>query len=130
MGIKTDISYRITSDRDLREYQIYISAAIQGMLHPRASCIPFKVGLVAKENEHIRCNKYTSVDLQNIMCSKTFGFNFLLTSFSREMIDICLGPWENALEQKINTIPFGFDPLIYYPVDTIEQIGFLFCWNK
>ena len=126
MGIKTDIAYRITSDRDLREYSIFISAVIKSMLHPRTVCIPFKVGLVAKENEYIRCNRFTENDLQNILCAKTFGFNFLITSFSRDMIDLCMAPWENALEQKIHTIPFGFDPLIYYPVNTPEQIDFFF----
>jgi hypothetical protein len=112
MGVRTDIVYDALDipdeDGTPGEYDIYISIADRQWMEvkPSVSC---KIGIASKQ--------------ESLGLIKEFGYNFLISSFSDDYVGF---KWwvDNGIE--IKSIPFGFNPLIYYPEEREKEYDYFF----
>lgn len=131
MGINTTIVYDINNDPFLPEmdFDILITPAdLQyrwNSENKAVSRIPHKIGLASKEKVFLTSDKCTGWDARNIEMIKGSGFDFLITSFSRDFINYVLREWVKAGIEIIE-VPFGFNPIVYYPEGKEEIDDFFF----
>lgn len=128
MGIKTDIIYPGSIDRlaNIPRYDIFIGIADSQYMDQGFVKIPYKIGIVSKQNDFITDSRLTGRDRRNMeIISSDFTFNQLISPFSKTMVLRCLGEWINA-GFSIGTVPLSFDPITFYPVITEEIYDYFF----
>ncbi|MFA5182749.1 MAG: glycosyltransferase [Syntrophales bacterium] len=129
MGHKTTLAYDLSKDVSFGKYDIFINIAntlyMQHVLENEGiASIPHKIGLVSKQNND-EAGKCTDRDLLNIALVKEAKYDFLISSFSHAGIGTFLKDWING-GIRVESVPFGFDPLIYYPEDSDERYDYFF----
>ncbi|WP_297422300.1 glycosyltransferase [Clostridium sp.] len=124
MGVKVDIVYKIDPRLNYEDYDIYINIADKvyidnSFANQSIMRIKNKIGLVTKQIDNEK------LDLINIQLCKNFDYKFLISSLVEETNNKHLYNW---VENKINivNVPFGFNPLIYYPENTSKIYEYFF----
>ena len=80
--------------------------------------------MISKQ-DYFTNNDCTQQDLLNINLVNDFNYDFLITSFSQISINDVFKAWIDK-DIKIQSIPFGFNPLIHYPEKAVENYDYFF----
>lgn len=129
MGIDADIVFDIDEAVNSIDYNMLFYCADSSFMekiisNKTISAIPHKVGLISKET-FFDSSDYTQRDLQNISLVKQLNSDFLISSFSEKSIHITFKKWLDS-GISIRCVPFGFNPIIYYPEEAIELYDYFF----
>lgn len=129
MGIKVIIFYDIKDITVSSNFDIFINIAGKSYIESVSNIksiteIPHKVGLISKQ-DYFTNNDCTQQDLLNINLVNDFNYDFLITSFSQISINDVFKAWIDK-GIKIQSIPFGFNPLIHYPEKAVENYDYFF----
>jgi len=127
MGVETTIVY--DTDEIPLGYDILIAPADVDYMWVECNeaivNIPHKIGMASKRNDFLTTSECTAIDLVNIRLIRSLKYEFLITSFSPDFINFVLKEWV-SIGLDIISIPFGFNPLLYYPMDNEEIYDFFF----
>jgi glycosyltransferase involved in cell wall biosynthesis len=129
MGAKVTILSDINDDLVEGYYDIFFNIADKyyiekAITNNKVVAIPHKIGLISKQDFLTR-SECTDLDLLSIDLIKDLKYDFLVSSFSTESINVVFKRWlDNSI--KIKSIPFGFNPLIYYPENSEERYDYFF----
>ncbi|OPJ58350.1 glycosyltransferase [Clostridium oryzae] len=123
MGIKVDIIYEIDPHANYDDNDIFINLADKVYIdnsHFNKSIegIKNKVGLISKQAS-------AELDLINIQLCKEFNYKFLISPLAEETNTSYFGNWTKNNINIVN-VPFGFNPLIYYPENTDKIYDYFF----
>lgn len=124
MGIDADIIYEINPDIDYSSYDTSITIGISDYINnsfrnQSITSIKNKIGIVS-----VQLNN-DEMDLVNVQSCKKFNFKFLISSLVEQTNSSSLYNWINNNINIIN-IPFGFNPLNYYPENVKKVYDYFF----
>ncbi|NSB12496.1 glycosyltransferase [Clostridium beijerinckii] len=123
MGIKADVIYEVNQKLNYEDYDIYINLADKiyidnSFANKSIERIKNKIGIASKQDND-------DLDLINIQKCKDFNYKFLISPFHEETY---ISYFKNLTSSNINieSVPFGFNPLIYYPENTKKIYDYFF----